>query len=95
MSKDIVARWIKSTLAAARINVKLFTPHSTRSASNSKAVLHKLIEIVLKTGGGAACLQNKINQLVMKMNLQMTFYIVIIRYACRMFHCRDLHIDRS
>ena len=65
ISKDTVARWIKTTLAAAGIGSKLFAPHSTRSASNSKAKLHVSIKTILKTGGGAVCisLQNiMINQ---------------------------------
>ena len=64
ISNNTVARWIKTTLAAAGIAVKLFTPHSTRSASNSKAKLHVPIETILRTGGGAVCihLHNMVNQ---------------------------------
>ena len=51
VSKDTV-KWIRSILAAAGMDLKLFTPHSTQSASNSKVRLHKPIETVLKTGGG-------------------------------------------
>ena len=59
-----MARWIKTTLAAAGVDVKLFTPHSTRSASNSKAKIHVPIETILQTGGGAVCihLHNMVNQ---------------------------------
>ena len=55
----------KKILAAAGIDVKLFTSHSTRSAANSKAKLHVLIETILRTASGAVCihLQNiMINQ---------------------------------
>ena len=56
-SKDHVAPWIKATLAAAAgIDVKLFTPHSTHFASNGKTKLHVPIETILKTGGGAVCI---------------------------------------
>lgn len=72
ISKGTETRWIKTTLAAADIDVKLFTPHSTHSASNSKAKLHEPIETILKTEGGAVCIhfQNiMINEYVRKMNL--------------------------
>ena len=36
-SKDTLARWIKSVLHDAGIDMTIFTPHSTRSASTSKA----------------------------------------------------------
>ena len=36
-SKDTPARWIKSVLHDAGIDMTIFTPHSTRSASTSKA----------------------------------------------------------
>ena len=49
--KDTVTWWIKTTLVAAGIDVKLFTPHSARSASNSKVKLHVPIETIQKTRG--------------------------------------------
>ena len=49
-SKDTLARWIKSVLHNAGIDMTIFTPHSTRSASTSKATKVS-IETVLKTGG--------------------------------------------
>ena len=51
ISKDTVAWWIKTTIAAAGIDVKLFTPPSTCSASNSNVKLHVPTETVLKTEG--------------------------------------------
>ena len=50
-SKDTLARWIKSVLHDAGIDMTIFTPHSTRSASTSKAATKVPIETVLKTGG--------------------------------------------
>ena len=37
-SKDSISRWIKLTMSKARINSGLFTSHSCRSASTSKAI---------------------------------------------------------
>ena len=50
-SKDTPARWIKSVLHDAGIDMTIFTPHSIRSASTSKAATKVPIETVLKTGG--------------------------------------------
>ena len=50
-SKDTLARWIKSVLHDAGIDMTIFTPHSTRSASASKAATKVPIETVLKTAG--------------------------------------------
>ena len=50
-SKDTLARWIKSVLHDAGIDMTIFTRHSIRSASTSKAVTKVPIEPVLKTGG--------------------------------------------
>ena len=38
VSKDTVARWVKSTLANAGINVTPFATHSTRAASTSYSI---------------------------------------------------------
>ena len=50
-SRNTLVRWIKSVLHDAGIDMTLFTPHSTRSASTSKAATKVPIETVLKTGG--------------------------------------------
>ena len=50
-SKDTPARWIKLVLHDAGIDMTIFTPHSIRSASTSKAATKVPIETVLKTGG--------------------------------------------
>ena len=50
-SKDTIAMWVKSVLHDAGIDITVFTPHSTRSASTSKAATKVPIEIVLKKGG--------------------------------------------
>ena len=54
-SKDTLARWIKSMLHDAGIDTTIFTSHSTRLASTSKAAAKLPIETVLKTGAGVAC----------------------------------------
>ena len=50
-SKDTLARWIKSALQEAGINIEIFSPHSTRSASTSKARHSVTLGTILKTGG--------------------------------------------
>ena len=56
-SKDRPVRWVKQTLKDAAINMNIFSPHSTCSASNSKAKtfvpLKTILETILKGGGGA------------------------------------------
>ena len=55
VSNDTVVRWIKSTLTAAIIDVKLYC-HTNRSAFTSKSILQVEIGPVLKAGGSAACM---------------------------------------
>ena len=50
-SKDTLVRWVKQTLKDAGINMNIFSPHSTRSASNSKAKTSVLLKTILETGG--------------------------------------------
>lgn len=51
-SKDTLARWIKNSLRKAGIDTSIFAPHSTRSASTSKARSSSVsIGTILKTGG--------------------------------------------
>ena len=50
-SKDTFGRWIKSMLERCGINTTIFKPHSTRSASTSRANTKISTETVLKTGG--------------------------------------------
>ena len=50
-SKDTLARWIKSVLHDAGIDMTIFTTHATRSASTSKAATKVPMETVRKTGG--------------------------------------------
>ena len=50
-SKDTLEGWIKSVLHDVGIDITIFTPHSTRPASTSKAATKVPIETVLKTGG--------------------------------------------
>ena len=37
MSRDTISRWIKTVMIQFGIDVKVFTPYSTRTASTSKA----------------------------------------------------------
>ena len=50
-SKDTLARWIKSVLHDSGIDMTIFTPHSTKLASTSKAATKVPIETVPKAGG--------------------------------------------
>ena len=73
-SKDNLASWIKSVLHDAGIDMTIFTPHSTRSASTRKAATKIPIETVLKTGADIACerLQiTKTNKLTILKRLQL------------------------
>ncbi|XP_060084159.1 uncharacterized protein LOC132563416 [Ylistrum balloti] len=52
VSKATLARWIKTTLASAGIDMNIFTPHSTRAASVSAASrLQVPITSILSTAG--------------------------------------------
>ena len=37
MSKDTIARWVRTVMMGAGLDVAIFKPHSTRSAATSKA----------------------------------------------------------
>ena len=49
-SQDTLSGWIKTTLQSAGIDMSIFTPHYTRSASTSRAATRIPIDTVLKTG---------------------------------------------
>ena len=51
ITKSTLSRWIKDTMSLAGINVNIFTPHSTRTASTSKAKVP--LATILKTAGWA------------------------------------------
>ena len=53
VSKSTISRWIKSQLVQAGIDMKMFTPHSTRAASTSKVASLESVQLstVLKTAG--------------------------------------------
>ena len=54
-SRDTVSRWVKETMAEAGLDVKLFKPGSTRSASTSKAhVAGVPTDDILKAGAWAS-----------------------------------------
>ena len=50
-SKSTIANWIKLGLRLAGIDMNLFTPHSTRSASTSAVVSRIPIDTIIKTAG--------------------------------------------
>lgn len=50
-AKSTIANWIKLGLQLAGINLNLFTPHSTRSASTSAVVNKVPIDTIIKTAG--------------------------------------------
>ena len=51
-SKDTLSRWVKGMLKGAGINMKIFPPYSTRSASTSMAKsVHLAIDLILKAEG--------------------------------------------
>ena len=51
VSRDTIARWTKTGLMKSGINMKIFTPHSTRAASTSKAKQSVQLSTILKTAG--------------------------------------------
>ena len=52
VSIDTISRWLKTVLAKAGINTKIFTVHSTRSASSSSAKRRGLpINIIMNKVG--------------------------------------------
>ena len=51
VTKSTLARWIKAVLVSSGIDMSMYTPHSTRSASTSVAALKIPIDSVLKTAG--------------------------------------------
>lgn len=51
VTSSTIGRWIKTVLQKAGINTQIFSAHSTRSASTSKAVTSVSADVVLKTAG--------------------------------------------
>ncbi len=50
-SRDTIRRWLKEMLDAAGIDMDIFRPHSTRSASTSAASTCVSMETILRTAG--------------------------------------------
>ena len=50
-SRDTLRRWTKDIMRAAGIDLTVFSPHSTRSASTSKAALKLPLSTILSTAG--------------------------------------------
>ena len=53
-SRDSIRRWTKDILSAAGVDMSIFTPHSTRAASTSKAATRIPIQTILQTAGWAS-----------------------------------------
>ena len=51
VGRNTIRRWTKMGLQKAGINMSMFTPHSTRVASTSKAVRKVPLKTVLQTVG--------------------------------------------
>ena len=51
VTSSTIGRWIKLLLQQVGINTQTFSPHSTRSASVSKAVVSVSADAILKTAG--------------------------------------------
>lgn len=67
VSKDTLARWILTTMSMAKIDISKFKPHSTRSASVSKAKLLGIpIKDILKVGGwsSATCFKKHYDKII-------------------------------
>ncbi len=50
-SRDTIRRWTKKTLSEAGVNMKMFKPHSTRSAATSSAKAKLPLKTILDTVG--------------------------------------------
>ena len=48
-SRDTIRRWVKDVLTSAGIDTKIFTAHSTRAASTSKAAQFVPLQTILQT----------------------------------------------
>ena len=53
-SRDTLRRWTKDLLAAAGVDLTIFSPHSTRSAASSKAALNMPLSTVISAVGWSA-----------------------------------------
>ena len=67
-SRDTLRRWTRDVLAAAGIDMNIFTPHSTRAAATSQAVGRVPLDTILKTAGWsqAGTFQKYYNKTVQK-----------------------------
>ena len=50
-SRDTLRRWTREVLVEAGIDMEIFSPHSTRAASTSKAVHRVPMQTILQTAG--------------------------------------------
>ena len=77
-SKDTLLRWVKGMLKGADIDMKIFPPHSTRSASTSMAKsVHLAIDLILKAGGWRSMksyTKHYDKPILKKTNLQKQYY---------------------
>ena len=79
-SQDTLARWIKTALQSAGIDLSIFTPHSTRSAAISPAAAKIPMRTVLKVGNGGAWEQ--------LLNITITTKILFLKKTFQIFWTR-------
>ena len=52
VTRSTISRWVKEVMVRSGVDVSIFSPHSTRSASSSKASLaHVPLSTILSTAG--------------------------------------------
>ena len=51
VSRNTLANWLKESLRESGINLDIFSPHSTRSASTSAVVSKVPIDTIMRTAG--------------------------------------------
>ena len=51
VSRETIRRWVKAVLELSEVDTSIFTPHSTRAASTSKAATKIPLKTILKTAG--------------------------------------------
>ena len=51
MTSSTIGRWLKTVLASAGIDTKMYSAHSTRCASTSKAVATVSADMIIRAAG--------------------------------------------
>lgn len=88
-SKQTLARWIKETMSNAGINTNIFTPHSTRHASTSKARRAGIsVDVIRKTAGWS-----KSSQTLQKQYFLVNVILIDFKYIFMYPYCFFLNIQ--